>query len=628
VTGLAQPQPEPRPRSGARSQAHRDEFVIAPVSTRAASATAPITDEEARAAALPGRWRLRSAQVFLGFFLFLFALLVEESAHRVPLLGRLLGRRPRRGPERFRALLEGLGGGFIKFGQFLSMRSDILPPAYCLALSTLFDDVPPFPSWVASRIIERELGAPIDELFASFDEQPVGAASFGQVHLVTLRGEDEGRRAAVKVCRPGGEAFIETDGRLLLAVGWLTDLVRLLGRVEVVPVLRDAVKWTRKEVHYLQEGKNADHLHEVTQFNPRQRIPYVYWKLTTDVVLTMEYLEGPSVSEVIRRFEAGDEAIDDELAAISCDRAGLARNIFQTFVLGTFVGRVFHGDPHPGNVIVLPENTVGLIDVGLLGRLNEEARREQAICLDAISQENIERLFVATLDILDAPRGLLVTDTYDRFYDEVDAWLDACDNPGAPFAEKSLQRLVSGSMIIARQVGLVLPAQTILFYKALLTVDAVVLRLSPEFDYKREARRALRLVRMYELERAYAPGRVLDASLLVQELLAALPSFVSERVQDYEQGQRQIYRKLNLLPVITANLLRTTGWSLLALGVLAWLDKRSRLEAVWREIPRDWFAPLLGLLERHPVANVVVYAACLYAAYRMRARTFVKVQKD
>jgi ubiquinone biosynthesis protein len=609
--------------------AGRADFAVIASTEPPARRRADITNEEARAAALPGRWRFRSLQVFLGFFRFLVALFLEEIVHRVPVLGRFADERGRRSPERFRTLLEGLGGGFVKVGQFLSMRSDILPASYCLALSKLFDEVPPFPTWVAKRIVERELSASIDELFAEFDDEPVGAASFGQVHFVTLaRGDDAGKRAVVKVCRPGSEDTIETDGRLCLAVGWFVDSIRLLGRVEVLPVLRDAVKWTRKEIHYLQEGKNADHLHELTHYNPRQRIPYIYWELTTDVVLTMEYLEGPSVSEIIRRFEAGDDTIDDELEAIGSDRATLARNIWQTFLLQSFVGRVFHGDPHPGNVIALPENTVGFIDIGLLGRLNEEARREQAICLDAIAQENIERLFVSVLDILDAPRGLLVTETYDRFYEEVDHWLDACDNPGAPFSDKTIQRLINGSMHIARQVGLVLPAQTILFYKALLTVDAVVLRMSPEFDYKRESRRAIRLVRMYELEKAYAPGQVLDASLLVQMLLSQLPGFVSSRLQDFEQGQKQIDRKLNLVPVIFGKMFTTLAYALVATGVFAWADRAGYLGALWREIPRAWLAPALGFVASHLVSCGALVLACAWASHTLKLRSFVKAQRD
>lgn len=565
----------------------------------------------------------RTLDVFSRFVLFLVRMVVEEVAARLRL------RSARTSPRAFRDLLEGLGGAFIKIGQFLSMRSDILPPAYCRELATLYDKVPPFPSAEARAIVEKELGKPIDELFAHWEDEPVGAASFGQVHVVTLRGgDDDGQRAVVKICRPGSDRTIETDGRLAILLGHMVDMMGLLGRIEVVPVLRDAVKWTRKEIQYRQEGKNADHIHELTAWNPRQRIPYVYWDRTTERVLTMEFLDGIPVSEVIARFEAGDATIDEELAEMACDRVTLARNVWQTFLLQTFVGGIFHGDPHPGNLIVLPENTIGLIDTGLLGRLNEEQKREQGLTLQAVSQENIERLFVSILDILDAPRGLLVTSTYDGFAEEADAWLDACDNAGAAMSEKTMQRLVGSSMTIARQVGLVLNAQTILFYKALLTIDAVVLRLSPDFDYKKESQRALRLVRMYELEKRYRPGAVIDASLLAQLLVGALPEFIEGRLQDYEQGQRQIYRKLNLLPAIGANVMRLLGYGAGALALVALLDARGLLARLWALFPRDSVAPVLDIASKHLIVAIVVVVAAFWTGRSLRARSLVKVQRE
>ncbi len=543
-------------------------------------------------------------------------------------MGRIVGAQPS-SPRRFRDLLEGLGGAFVKFGQFLSVRSDILPPAYCTALSTLYDKVPPFPAAQARAIIERDLKGSIDDLFHEWNDVPIGAASFGQVHMATLKGgDDDGQRVAVKVCRPGSERTIETDGALAMIMAHVVDTLSLLGRIEIAPVLRDCVKWTLREIQYLQEGKNVDHLHEVTAFNPRQRIPYIYWERTTDRVLTMEYLDGIPVSEIITRFEAHDASIDDELAEMACDRMTLARNIWQTFLLHTFVAGVFHGDPHPGNLIVLPENQIGLCDIGLLGRLNEEQKREQALCLGAIAQENIERLFTTILDILDAPRGLLVTKTYDQFAEEADAWLDACDNPGAPMSEKTLQRVVGTSMTIARQVGLILPAQTILFYKGLLTIDAVILRLYPDFDYKKESKRALRVVRMYELERMYRPGNILDSSLLAQLLVGSLPAFVESRVQEFEQGQRQIYRKLNLLPAIGAGAMRAIAWATAIALSVALLDRQGWLVRVWDQVPRTAIAPALELVYGHAIVATSALLLCAWAARSLKARTMIKVQKE
>jgi ubiquinone biosynthesis protein len=568
-----------------------------------------------------GRAGRRTTQVLSGFVAFFFATLVEEGLRYTSPFHR---RSPRQGPRRLRTLLEELGGAFIKFGQLFSMRHDVLPPDYCEELAGLFDNVPPFPTEQARAIIERELGRPVDELFVQFDDRPVGAASFGQVHRVIVRDDDgEERPAVVKVCRPESEATIATDARLLLLLGWVVDALGALGHIKLLPIFRDFVKWTKKETNYLQEAKNADHLHELSHWNPRQRIPYVYWEKTTHRVLTMEYLAGPPVSEVIRRFEARDPTIDEELATMGCDRASLARHVFQTFLLHAFVGQAFHGDPHPGNLLVLPENVVGLVDFGLLGRLDEEARREQALMLDAVARENIERLFVAVLDVLDAPRGLLVTSAYESFSDAADAWLDACDNPGAPLADKTINRLIASTMSIARTVGLVMPTQTMLFYKGLLSVDAVVLRLDPNFDYKREAKRALRLIRLRELDRMYTPGSVLDTALLAQLLIANLPDVVMARLQEFEQGRRLIYRKLNRVPIVFAAGFRALGAALAfaALALAFFPFAPASLRASAAAGPAELLRPAWpGVL----CAALV----CGWVARALKARSFSKVQRD
>ncbi len=584
----------------------------------AADGPAPAPAPAARGRGGAGR---RTTQVLFGFVGFFFATLGEEALRRASPFGR---KRPRKGPARLRALLEGLGGAFIKFGQLFSMRHDVLPPDYCDELAGLFDNVPPFPTAEARAIIERELKRPLAELFVHFDDRPIGAASFGQVHRVVVRDEDgEERAAVVKVCRPESEATVATDARLLLLLGWVVDALGALGHIRLLPIFRDFVKWTKKEINYLQEAKNADHLHELSHWNPRQRIPYVYWEKTTQRVLTMEYLAGLPVSEVVRRVEAGDARVDDELAEMGCDRKALARCVFQTFLLHAFVGQAFHGDPHPGNLIVLPENVVGLVDFGLLGRLDEEARREQALMLEAVARENIERLFVAVLDVLDAPRGLLVTSAYEAFSDAADAWLDACDNPGAPLADKTINRLIASTMSIARAVGLVMPTQTMLFYKGLLSVDAVVLRLDPNFDYKREAKRALRLIRLRELDRMYSPGSALDTALLAQLLITHLPDMVTARLQEFEQGRRLIYRKLNRVPIVLAAAFRALGGaaalSALALALAPLFAGSARGAGA--------AAALAPLRPGWPFAAAAAIA-CGWVARGLKARSFSKVQRE
>lgn len=571
----------------------------------------------------------RTIQVLWGFFRFFFAFLWEELLVRVPFYKRLRGKGwKQRNPERLRQFCVDMGGAFVKFGQFFSIRSDILPRAYCRALGTLFDQVPPFPSDQARAMIEQELREPIEEIFSEFQDESIGAASFGQGHLARLRkGEHAGKPVVVKVSRPGSDKQIEGDTRLLIIIGWIVDMSSVLGQIKLVPIFRDFARWTRREVHYMQEAKNADHLHEMSSWNVRQRIPFIYWEYTTNRIITMEYLEGLPFSRAIERFEAQDPTIDAELCQITCERLVLARNLWQSFLLQTFVGHVFHADPHPGNLVVLPENTVGFLDFGLLGRLNEEGRREQILLMDAVVQENVERLFVAVLDILDAPRGLAVTDVYDDFSEEADEWLDACDNPGATAEEKTVTRLVDAAMGIARQIGLVLPMQTMLYFKALLTVDSVILRLSPEFDYKKETRRAIRLIRMRVLDKMYGPGATIDRALSVQMLVNSLPDFLIARLQDFEQGQKTIYRKLNYIPIVIANFLKFLALCVFLTGAGLLVQRVGLLDRIpYMDHPYvvTFFSYIGNLLYVIPI----VFLFLIWAARYLIARSYVKVQKS
>lgn len=512
----------------------------------------------------------RGPRIVLGFlWVFLPTLLAEGSA-RLPLVGERRREELRAlGPERLYGWLQELGGAFVKFGQLLSLRYDLLPPRYCRSLERLYDRVPPFPVQQARAIVEAELGAPIDELFSEFEDHPIGAASFGQIHRVVIgRGQDKGKVAVVKVQRPGAERNFDIDARWLLALGFLVDLSSVLGQVKVRPVFRDFIRWTRRELSFVVEAKNADRVHEHTDWNPMQRIPWIYWEMTTPRVLTMEYLEGLPLTELVRRIEAGDPDIMDELDAMGCDLHSLARNVLQNYYLQAAVGEVFHADPHPGNLIVLPGNCIGYVDFGLVGRSSPEDLREQMALMDAIASQDVERLFIAVLDLLDAPRGLLVSEHYERFAGATDAWLDASDNPGSSPGEKSLVILVVAVMNLARDIGLPLTMSMTLYFKALMAVDSSVLRLRPSQDYHAELVQTLRMVRLRMIEQRMGPGPTLDRALTTTLMALELPNLVKEQVIHYQQTTSAMFRRINQVPLVVAAFLRSLAWTCLLTAAL------------------------------------------------------------
>ena len=206
-------------------------------------------------------------------------------------------------PERLRRTLEELGATWVKLGQFLSGRADLLPPAYIEELSKLLDAAPPVPIDQVRDVIIREMGAPVEELYASFDEVPIASASIGQVHRATL---PNGQEVVVKVQRPGIEAEVEADLNLLLAQArFLERRTEVMREQNLVAIVEQLARSLREELDYHREGRNAERLRANLASDPRFAVPGVCWDLTTRRVITMEFLDGIQFNEVERLRAAG-----------------------------------------------------------------------------------------------------------------------------------------------------------------------------------------------------------------------------------------------------------------------------------------------------------------------------------
>ncbi len=278
---------------------------------------------------------------------------------------RLLRRGPQREAglsvaQRLRLAIEELGPTFIKLGQILSTRSDILPREIVEELARLQDQVPPAPWADVRAVIEAELGCPLAEVFAAIDPAPIASASLAEVHLARL---PDGTEVAVKVQRPGIEPTIEED----LAI--ITDLARLaqqrtaLGRrFEVLDLALEFGNSLRGELDFRREGRNADRMRRNFRKVAYLRIPRVYWPYTRRRLIVQERLEGIKLTQV------------EALAAAGYDRHTLADRAAHIVLKSVLVDGFFHADPHPGNVLALPGNAIGLVDFGTVGRLDARDR--------------------------------------------------------------------------------------------------------------------------------------------------------------------------------------------------------------------------------------------------------------
>src|SRR5437763_2356095 len=253
--------------------------------------------------------------------------------------------------QHLRDLLDELGPTFVKFGQLLSTRPDVVPPDIISELRGLQDDVRPFPFEQAERVIVEDLGNSIDRLFLDFEREPVAAASIGQVHRATL---PNGKRVAVKVQRPGAPRQIEADVALLYQAARIAkERVRALDFIDAHQLVDEFARSIRQELDYRLEARNADTFHRNFAGHPHVRVPRVFWTYTRTRVLTLEWLDGVQVAD-----------LDPERWSLE-ERRAIAYLMTETWMTMIFRHGFFHGDPHPANVLVLGNaDQIGHVDFG------------------------------------------------------------------------------------------------------------------------------------------------------------------------------------------------------------------------------------------------------------------------
>lgn len=263
-------------------------------------------------------------------------------------------------PERVKRLAEALGPAFVKMGQILSTRPDLIPHAYLVELKKLQDDVGGLPFDQIRAVVEAELGRPIGEIFADVDETPLAAASIGQVHCVTLK---DGTKAVIKVQRPGIEETIRRDISILRSLASLATGAGATGPIDALGIVREFERSILRELDYVVEGHATDAFRAQHEKNARIVIPRVFWETTTKRVLTLERIEGIKVSDIARLREKGH------------DLPKVAQALVDVVLEQVFLFGRFHADPHPGNLMVMGDGRLAMIDFGMAGHFDDYTRR-------------------------------------------------------------------------------------------------------------------------------------------------------------------------------------------------------------------------------------------------------------
>jgi ubiquinone biosynthesis protein len=274
-------------------------------------------------------------------------------------------------PVRMRLALERLGGAWVKLGQMLAMRFDLLPAAYCDELFKLLNQVKPFPYEQVREIIRQELGDEPEVVFRSFERVSFAAASIGQVHRAVLH---SGEEVAVKVQRPRIRQILQADIDLMYAVTWPLDRTHLFGATRSREVIDEFARWTADELDYLIEARQAVLLYEHAEGERIEKIARVYREYTTSRVLTAELIEGVPLVDIIVAIREGNSAYLESLAARGYDLDRVVRNLDWNMLNQVYVFGCFHADLHPANLFVLPGDVIGYVDFGIIGQLPDRVR--------------------------------------------------------------------------------------------------------------------------------------------------------------------------------------------------------------------------------------------------------------
>lgn len=398
-----------------------------------------------------------------------FGFLVEKVG-----LVRLINRQKHRElgilttPERVRLMLEELGPTFIKLGQILASRPDLIPPDYIEELKKLHDRIPGVGFESIKRQVEKELGKPIEEVYSFFDTHPYAAASIAQVHRATLKG---GKEVVVKVQRPGIDRIIKADLEILHNLARLAEKHIPESRIyDPVGVVAEFAKAMHRELDFTKEAWNVEKFRRNFEGDATVYVPKVFWECTTHKVLTIEYVDGVRIDRI------------DEISRSAHFKKKVAENGARAILKQIFAHGFFHADPHPGNILVRSDGSIAFIDFGMMGRIDRDTMRKMAEMMLGVINRDEERIVRLLLEIGQSEKRsnleeltLDVQDILDRFY-------------GKTLKEINIPELISDIFLTAGRHGIKIPPKFALLCKSILTIDGIGRQLYPDFDFIKMAK--------------------------------------------------------------------------------------------------------------------------------------------
>jgi ubiquinone biosynthesis protein len=459
-------------------------------------------------------------------------------------------------PIKFRQALETLGPVFVKFGQILSTRSDLLPKEYLVELEKLQAHVPPFSYQEALSVIEDNFQQPVEAVFKEFETQPFASASLGQVYKARLK---YGELVAVKVQRPGAKQQIQLDTEVLLMLAHVLEKHSpAIKEFNLLGMVQEFRRWTLNEIDYRKEATNCEIFSDFFRDDPHIYGPKVYWEYSGPSVLTLEFVEGVSLGEVI-----------NHRAKPALGRKQIAHFIADSFVKQCFEYGFFHADPHPGNIFIIKNKHIMFLDFGMVGFLDSKLTGIAANIFVALMQKDVESVVNFLLQIEEdydetlgerAVEQAVKVNALRRQMTELILQWPVQGQAG------NYTQLFSQMLDSAVKSGVRVPVDLLMLGKTVTTLDVVMKELDPEFRLEAWEKPLLEQIILKRLQGKEVKSQLTKQALVVEELMKKLPESTAKIVKNLEG--RRLGGELNVQQLLEYERLLNANTRLNSSGVL------------------------------------------------------------
>ncbi|MCK4650099.1 AarF/ABC1/UbiB kinase family protein [Candidatus Pacearchaeota archaeon] len=452
-----------------------------------------------------------------------FGYFIEELdlKHYIPFSERTKLKKAKRekksAPLRLRLAFEELGPTFVKFGQLMSTRPDLLPEEFITELSKLQDKVPSFSHRQVKEQIEKELGKPINHIFSYFSKDPIASASIGQVHKAKLK---NGKKVAVKIQRPNIEKTIDEDLDILTFFANLID--KYIPSLEIYNpkgLVEEFEKTIKKELNYEIEGNNILRFHQNFKDSETVVVPKIYQDYSTKKILTMSFIEGTKISELWR------------IKGKWLNKKTIAQNGIDAFFKQILIYGFFHADPHPGNIFVLKNNVLAFLDFGMMGHVDKELMQKLTNLFTATINKDIDKIVEEFVNLslvggeIDAESFKSdVSDIVDEYY-------------GISLKKIEMGKMINQIISIGGKYHIIFPANFVLLIKALTTIESIGAKLDPDFNIMEASKPFIKKIAKRKMSPKYIFNNFVENLSKTKDSMIVLPQKINAILNELQSGK-------------------------------------------------------------------------------------------